>query len=444
MSKSGLSLTPKFKFGILTLDFILIAILIATVFAWRTGNDWPILISSPSYWFQIITPLVLNYLLGTYDIDSVRFKSIFVGLIVSSIFTVIVFTLINFLFYKDRSGLYGRGVLLGSFFLISLFSNLVRYFFWKRFQVVRSKSMILFLVSEKDRAKLENDLSKRKLHIQHEIRTELSSELIDKLKRPGMTLAIGVNTDKFPIEVQKQLFELKLSGLRILELSEFYEITWANIPVYHLELRWLLQSEGFSIVADQLRSRIKRLFDVLLSIFLIIFLWPIILFAALAIKLESKGPIFYHQIRTGRGGQKFKISKLRSMRSDAEINGAQWAQKNDSRITRVGKFLRKTRIDELPQLLNVLRGQMSFIGPRPERPEFIVELEKQIPFYQMRHMVRPGLTGWAQVCYPYGASIDDAKEKLQYEIYYIKHHTLWLDVLIILRTVKIVLRMGGT
>ncbi|MFN8847674.1 MAG: exopolysaccharide biosynthesis polyprenyl glycosylphosphotransferase [Bdellovibrionales bacterium] len=444
MSKSGLSLTPKFKFGILTLDFILIAILIATVFTWRTGDDWSVLFLSPSYWLQIFTPLVLNYLLGTYDIDSVRFKSIFVGLIVSSILSVILFTLINFLFYKDRSGLYGRGVLLGSFFLFSLISNFLRYFFWKRFQVVRSKSMILFLVSEKDHEKLQSDLNKRKLHIQHEVQTEINFEVIDKLKRPGMTLVIGIDTDEFPNEIQKQLFELKLIGLRILELSEFYEITWANIPVYHLELRWFLQSDGFSIVADQLRSRIKRLFDVVLSIVLIVFLWPVILIAALAIKLESQGPVFYHQIRTGRGGQKFRISKLRSMRSDAEKNGAQWAQKNDSRITRVGKFLRKTRIDELPQLLNVLRGQMSFIGPRPERPEFIVELEKQIPFYQMRHMVRPGLTGWAQVCYPYGASIEDAKEKLQYEIYYIKHHTLWLDLLIILRTVKIVLRMGGT
>jgi lipopolysaccharide/colanic/teichoic acid biosynthesis glycosyltransferase len=167
------------------------------------------------------------------------------------------------------------------------------------------------------------------------------------------------------------------------------------------------------------------------------------LVTALLIKIESPGDILFRQIRTGKDGEPFSIFKFRSMRSDAEKDGAQWASKNDQRVTRVGKFIRLTRIDELPQLLNIFRGEMSFIGPRPERPEFNTLLEKEIPYYEMRHLVNPGLTGWAQVLYPYGASVEDSKEKLQYELYYIKNYSLLLDLQIVLKTVGVVLLGRG-
>ena len=188
----------------------------------------------------------------------------------------------------------------------------------------------------------------------------------------------------------------------------------------------------------------KRLFDISASLILLAFTAPIIVLFAILIKLESKGPAFYRQIRVGLFGQTFSILKLRSMRQDAEIDGrAVWASEDDPRITRIGKFIRKVRIDELPQAWSVLRGDMSFVGPRPERPEFVEELETQMRYYAERHMVKPGITGWAQINYPYGASIEDARHKLEYDLYYAKNYTPFLDLLILLQTIRVVLWPEG-
>jgi exopolysaccharide biosynthesis polyprenyl glycosylphosphotransferase len=439
----GLNLTPKFKLLILTIDFAIISATLAFFYSWRTGNDWNPLLTDANYWGQLVLPLALNYLFGSYDLDKSKFYQIAVSVLLSSVLAVVFFTVINFLFYQDRSGLYGRGVLVGSQAVFVFFTLLLKNGIWQLVQSQQAKAKLLFWVNEKDKEFLLSDIKKKKLKINYKLITELDEISLSELKKPGSTLIIGIGTSEVPTNLQSDLFDLKLQGLQILSLSDFYELTWANIPVYHLDLNWFIQSDGFDVVASQLKARIKRLFDVLFSLILLIISFPFLIVAMILIKIDSSGPIFYRQIRVGKRGNKITITKLRSMRTDAEASGAQWAKKNDSRITRVGRFLRKTRIDELPQLLNVLKGDMSFIGPRPERPEFVTELENQIPFYQMRHMVRPGLTGWAQVCYPYGASVEDAKEKLQYEIYYIKHHSLWLDFLILLRTVKVVLRMGG-
>lgn len=182
---------------------------------------------------------------------------------------------------------------------------------------------------------------------------------------------------------------------------------------------------------------VKWLIDLIAAATLLIFFLPVILFTALAIKLDSPGPVLYRQKRIGRGGKPFEILKFRSMVTDAEREGAQWAAKNDSRITRIGRFIRTTRIDEIPQAFNVLRGEMSFVGPRPERPEFVKILEKEIPNYALRHTVLPGITGWAQVKYCYGASIEDARIKLQYDLFYIKNFSIWRDLKIILLTIRV-------
>ncbi len=187
----------------------------------------------------------------------------------------------------------------------------------------------------------------------------------------------------------------------------------------------------------------KRISDIVLAIIALVISLPFLPILALLIKLDSPGPVFFTQIRTGRGGKNFLAIKLRTMIKDAEKHGAEWAKENDPRITRLGKFLRKTRIDEIPQLFNIIRGEMSFIGPRPERPEFIKTLEQHIPFYKERLIVRPGLTGWAQVNFPYGASIEDALQKMQYDLYYIKNRSFILDLSIVLKTIKIVLLGGG-
>ncbi len=235
-----------------------------------------------------------------------------------------------------------------------------------------------------------------------------------------------------------QLLDCKLRGVQITDLQSFFERELGQIRLDSLKASWLVFGEGFR--QGLVRETIKRLFDVLASSLLLLFTLPVIAVTALLIKLQDGGPIFYRQERVGQGGRVFEILKFRSMRSDAERDGKpKWAKSNDDRITPVGRFIRRTRIDELPQIINVLRGEMSFVGPRPERPFFVRQLIQDIPFYAARHSVKPGITGWAQVRYPYGASLDDASKKLQFDLYYVKNHTLFLDLLILVETVEVVL-----
>ncbi|BCV57519.1 hypothetical protein TUM17384_14640 [Shewanella algae] len=206
-----------------------------------------------------------------------------------------------------------------------------------------------------------------------------------------------------------------------------------------LKTGYFLHQKAFSILSTKRTQVSKRFVDIMASLILALFSFPIFLITALAIKIESPGPVFFRQKRTGQYNVEFDVIKFRSMVTDAELNGAQWASKNDSRVTRVGRLIRKTRIDELPQIINILKGDMSIIGPRPEREVFIERLEKEIPYYRFRHAVKPGVTGLAQVSYPYGASIEDSMWKHKYDIYYIKHHSLILDIKILLKTVRVVL-----
>jgi exopolysaccharide biosynthesis polyprenyl glycosylphosphotransferase len=193
-----------------------------------------------------------------------------------------------------------------------------------------------------------------------------------------------------------------------------------------------------------MRSFIKRVFDIVAALTLIVLAFPVMLFSAILIAIESGLPIFYRQERVGQGGRLFKVAKFRSMRTDAEQDGTpRWAQSNDDRVTRVGRVIRRYRIDELPQLFNVLSGDMSLVGPRPERPFFVDQLTREIPFYAARHSIKPGLTGWAQVRYHYGATLDDAAEKLQFDLYYVKNHTLFLDLVILFETVVVVITGEG-
>ncbi len=236
------------------------------------------------------------------------------------------------------------------------------------------------------------------------------------------------------------LLNCKLYGIDVIDLLGFFEREQGKLPLDIMRPDWLIYSEGFDTGA--FRDVSKRLFDILASMLILTITWPFMLFAAVAIKLEDglDAPIFYGQTRVGHLTQPFEVLKFRSMSVNAEKDGvAQWATKNDARVTRIGGIMRKTRIDELPQIWNVFRGDMSFVGPRPERPQFVSELQKEIPYYQERHAVKPGITGWAQVCYPYGASIDDSVQKQEYDLYYIKNHTIFLDMLILCQTAEVVL-----
>lgn len=242
----------------------------------------------------------------------------------------------------------------------------------------------------------------------------------------------------------KELLQCRLAGISVVEFITFMERETGRIQLDLLSPGWMIFGQGFR--RSGLRLFSSRALDFVASASLVIATSPVMLLAALAIWLEDGrkgGGIFYRQNRVGYEGRIFQLTKFRSMRTDAEAGGARWAEKNDPRVTRVGAFIRKTRIDELPQLLNVLRGHMGFVGPRPERPEFVVELEEKIPYYAYRHSVKPGITGWAQISYPYGSSIEDAKQKLQYDLYYVKNHSLLFDLTILLRTVEVVLMGKG-
>ncbi len=237
-----------------------------------------------------------------------------------------------------------------------------------------------------------------------------------------------------------ELFACKIRGVEVTEILDFIERETGQIAVNLIYPSWVIYSNGFSS-ANHLRNTLDWVFNASMGFFLFLITWPIMLITALLIKLDDgmKAPIFYYQERVGLDGQAFNIIKFRSMRIDAEKNGAQMATKDDDRTTRIGKAIRKYRIDELPQIYNVMRGDMGFVGPRPERPEFVQQLIKNIPYYNERHNVKPGLTGWAQLKYPYGATEEDSLEKLKYDLYYIKHRSFMLDLLILIRTVEIVL-----
>jgi sugar transferase (PEP-CTERM system associated) len=240
----------------------------------------------------------------------------------------------------------------------------------------------------------------------------------------------------------EKLLEMKTDGVTFDELTSVYEEFTGKIAVENLRPSWLVFSSGFRKIR---RYRVaKKAIDIAVALVGLLTLWPLLLVIAVAVKLSSRGPIFYRQARVGRAGRVFTVTKFRSMRDDAEAaTGPVWAQRNDTRITGVGRFLRRTRLDELPQLWNILGGDMSLVGPRPERPEFVRQLTRQIPFYEQRHLVRPGLTGWAQVCYTYGASVEDAMEKLQYDLFYIKNMSSGFDLMIMLASVKTVLLRRG-
>ncbi len=238
----------------------------------------------------------------------------------------------------------------------------------------------------------------------------------------------------------KNFCELRYSGITVMPLIHLFEEMHQMVPLELISPEWLLSASAGPHVLYI--HKVKRGFDVAVSILGLIFLGPVCLLGMLAVKLISRGPVLYRQTRSGRFGKPFQVIKLRTMKVDAEKDGAVWAAANDSRTTLVGNFLRKFRVDEIPQLVNVLRGEMSFVGPRPERPEFIKDLAREIPYFQERVMVQPGITGWAQVNYPYGGNVEDARRKLEFDLYYIKNMSLFLDVFILLDTVRIILRGG--
>jgi len=253
---------------------------------------------------------------------------------------------------------------------------------------------------------------------------------------------VAVRQQRGGILPLRSLLDCRLNGVQVTDLARYFERVHGQVPIESLKVSWLIYGHGFR--QSILRCIVKRIFDIIASASLIAITAPVALLAALLIAAEGPGPVIYRQERVGYRGRTFTVYKLRSMSQDAEKDGkARWAAPNDSRVTRVGRLIRRARIDELPQLFNVLKGEMSFVGPRPERPEFVAMLTEQIPFYAVRHSVKPGVTGWAQVRYSYGATVEQSVRKLEYDLYYVKNHTLLLDLFIMLETLRVVLLGEG-
>ena len=382
----------------------------------------------------IVSALIAYYIANVYNVATSKYKlkDMTTVIVINGILmTVTTFSKI-FTFYE--------GIIL--FGIITIFQKVIRY-------------IVIMGVVEKERVVFvgENDYTQDLLESvkkdgQYVFAASLSNTDIKAL---GKEIVEMYKTKKFDVLVDftdkllgdpkltGKLLQYKLEGLQYYNYLEFYETYENKLPISHLSPKWFLENTGFEIYHNNFNLKAKRLLDLFFAMLIGIFAAPVIILAAIIVKLESKGPVFFIQERIGEGNRKFNIVKFRSMTTDAEKDGPQWASKNDNRVTKFGKIMRATRIDELPQLWNVLRGEMSFVGPRPEREFFIQQLEKEIPYYNLRHTVKPGLTGWAQVMYPYGASVEDAYRKLQYDLYYIKHHSIPFDVKVLLKTVTIVI-----
>lgn len=425
--------------------------------------DHPLTGFDPFVYGFIILTLTGMYLLDTYhpEKEIAGLQAPTRILISSLIVAIITSVLINLSGNWERDPVGMRGILLVNLGIFTIWAMILRIwaFNWWRSQAQQSRWLMLgannHAIKFAQMFLTQNPLGRLVIltetgqHIPElaEIEPQLSHEgSLNDLSywshQPLSGVVVGTQISLSDQQVQS-LMQLRLKGIPVYRLPDIWETLCYKLPSSLLEDEWFAFSSGFNLVFCGDRLKIKRVTDIIVTGLLSVLVSPIMIFVGLIIKLDSPGPIFYSQLRTGLYGKPFRVYKFRSMYQDAEKRGAQWASQRDPRITRVGYWLRVLRIDELPQIWNVLRGEMSLIGPRPERPEFDVKLKEAIPYYEMRYLVKPGITGWAQVLYPYGSSLEDAYEKLAYDLYYIKNYSLWLDIVIVLKTIRVVLLGKG-
>jgi sugar transferase (PEP-CTERM system associated) len=372
---------------------------------------------------------------------------------ISYSFAVAIFMLV-FIYYSIPGLMLARSVLVSAIFTSFVGLLITRYLFYRYASHDKLLRRVLVLGNGQRAGQLEL-VNSEFVHRGFEIvgyvamdnETSINNPIVLDDKNNLVSLVAEYKVDEVVIAVDDRrktlpvddLLDIKLSGVHVMDLQTFYEREQRLVFLDALSPSWLVFSDGFA--SGGLRPIVKRSFDVFASGLLLISTWWVMVLTILFIYMEDglKAPVFYRQTRVGHRNQNFDVIKFRSMRVDAEKNGAQWAKSSDDRVTRVGKVIRKYRIDELPQLFNVFKGSMSFVGPRPERPQFVDQFVKTIPYYKERHRVKPGITGWAQLCYPYGANEYDTWQKLQYDLYYVKNYSLFLDLTIMMSTVEVVL-----
>ena len=413
--------------------------------------------------YIFILYLLYNFLLDKYDYV-IKYLTSFIFIIY--IFTKFIFGQLDF--YAERFRLKDIFINFG----INIVFSITLYAFWKRFDIFNMFAL-LFLFQVIFRRivcslymKKKNVLIFGSNHIENNIQEDIIRSLdynyvgyISNNKSRATEYLIGsyeqmeeiIYQKKIDILVivkdikspgfkkyMKRIFDLKINGLKIMNYEEFNEDIQKKIDINKINEEWLLQSNGFDILNNEVQRNIKRGMDLMLALILMVILSPLALIVSIIIKLESKGPVIFKQMRIGENMRPFKVYKFRSMRLHDPEKYSKYTLDNDSRVTKFGKFIRKTRIDELPQLWNILKGTMSFVGPRPEGDILAKDYASQIHYYNFRHLIKPGITGWAQVMFPYGESLDDAKKKLEYDLYYLKHQDFILDVLVVAKTAKAV------
>lgn len=441
-----------------TLNFSLDALIFFFAFFLATVGRYPDQLTQkwmaylPAVLFGTLFFPSVTYIFGLYA-PNTEHRGVFKRALVLAINVALTTALMFGLFYLKKSTEVARFVMMFAFPL-AYFAVLFHHSVLLRV-ISNYRERVAFIVTntfDELEARLFENFGKQHLELVGLVRYEgfrpsghmrvLGSvnELSTLVKRNNIHRVLCSNKSIMDPAMCKGFCELRYSGITVTPLISLFEEVHQMVPLELITPDWLLSA---SAGPHQLYiTKVKRSFDIIVSLLGLLFLGPLMLAGMIALKLTSRGPVFYKQTRCGRFGKLFQVIKLRSMSVDAEKNGAVWSKANDSRVTPLGKILRKYRIDEIPQLLNVLRGEMSFVGPRPERPEFMDELASEIPFFQERLMVQPGITGWAQVNYPYGASIDDARRKLEYDLYYTKNMGVFLDIFILLDTVRICL-IGG-
>ena len=441
--------TRKRKIIAIIIDFW-ISILLYNYFYFLDLNSYPnqvVNISIGSFW------VIFSYILGRYKKEkSISLKSFLISIL--KIFSLIIFGIFIYAFINwfssiiifDQLLINQKDLLLKDIFIKSIsiigFLSLISQSFISilNYKIYDKKNLWIFYGKEQEYNKFLRELN---YHSNHpEICFTSASEPLKINKSKNLKGIIVNENDIINVDNLDNLYNIKLSGIEVINLIDWFDKEYQRIPTDFIESNYQLIKKLKSI-EDNFHNRIKRLGDIFVSLIIILITLPVIFIVSCLIYLEDKGPIFYTQTRSGLNGTIIKIIKFRSMNVDAEIDGIQWSKNNDQRITRIGRILRALRIDELPQLFCVLFGSMSLIGPRPERPEIEKKLFKKVPYYKSRYILKPGISGWAQVNYHYGASVADTKQKLSYDIYYISNFSFFLDLLIFFKTIKLVLNAKG-
>jgi len=410
--------------------------------------DSAIPIGNGPIWAIVLITVVTLYIMDVYRTETPITRArlplqTFLAVPVAAVLTAL---FVYALGVNSFLSIFGRGVMPTAFFLFSLWAASFRWLLTYINQRYGDKLHWFLLMEPQMGVQLKEDLSSKSGSPSTMLDVQAGDAVLDRLpddldaRKNGIIVSETLALDDALVG---RISDFRFRGMKVLSYSAFYERYWSRIPAAHLSNTWFLQASGFDRIYDYVGLRLQRLVDVMLSLAGIVLLSPLLLLLVVLIRLESKGPAIYKQQRVGLNGRVFTLYKFRSMVEDAEQNGPVWAQHNDPRVTRFGRFLRTARLDELPQLLNILKGEMSLIGPRPERPEFVAELRERIPHYDFRHMLTPGLTGWAQVMYSYTNSVDEAARKLEYDLYYIKNHSIQLDFAILIKTVISVFRRKG-